>query len=108
MKFYRYKIVEYAPDDEYRPLVPDPKLELETYELVRETSKGYWIGYGYLGPGRKGKWIPKESKKRFAYPTKEEALNNFIRRTKRRAEILSWQLTCCKMGIDLAKNLKIT
>lgn len=104
MKFYRYILVQYASSDEGdEPLFPSPKLELSEYDLYKETSKGYWIGFDSLS---KYKWIPKSSKKRFAYPTKQEALNNFIMRTKRRIKILDWQASSSRVGLDLAMILK--
>ena len=38
--------------------------------VVAETPKGYWIGWN----GVKEKWVSKHSKKRYAHPTKEEAM----------------------------------
>ena len=105
MKFYRYEWREYSVldyDGEYVSSVfPNPKLELTTYDLLKETEKGYWIG-------NKGfsfkKWIPKKSKRRYAYPTKQEAMDNFITRTERRIKILQRTLDCCKIAISLAEN----
>jgi hypothetical protein len=112
MKFYRYEIVEYAVKDydgEYtNPVFPNPCLELRTYDLHKETPKGYWIGYGnlYSGHYHWKKWVSKTSRKRFAYPTEEEALTNFIKRTEKRMKILDWQLQVCRISINLAKNKK--
>jgi hypothetical protein len=111
MKFYRYEIVEYAQmdyDGEYtNPTFPNPCLELREYDLISETPKGYWVGYG-MGHSNYiwKKWTSKTSKKRFAYPTKEEAMTNFILRTEKRLKILDWQLRVCKISINLAKNIK--
>jgi hypothetical protein len=113
MKFYRYEAVQYATmgdDGEYTSSsLPNPKLEVREYDLLKETPKGYWIGYGSLGYNRYNwkKWVSKTSKKRFAYPTKEEALTNFIKRTEKRIGILDNQLMACKISLNLAKNLKI-
>jgi len=88
---------------------PNPCVELRTYDLISETPKGYWIGYLNLFGNRMGdwqKWTSKTSKKRFAYPTKEEAMTNFILRTEKRLKILDWQLRVCKISINLAKNIK--
>jgi len=111
MKFYRYEAVTYAVldmDGEYvSPTIRSPKIELRTYELIKETPKGYWIG----SRGWKGgnwwfeKWIPKESRKRFAYPTKEEALRNYIKRTEKRIKILKSQLQECEYGVRTAKAM---
>jgi len=113
MKFYRYEIVEYAVMDsegEYVPAsVPNPKLELREFNLQKETPKGYWIGYGFvLDNALRGqaRWVSKTAKKRYAYPTKEEALVNFIKRTEKRLHILDWQLQVSKISLILAKNIK--
>lgn len=113
MKFYRYETVQYAVmdyDGEYvSPSYPNPKLELKEYDLIKETPKGYWISnYPYKDLSNWKyiwkKWILKTSKKRFAYPTKKEALINFIKRSEKRIEILDKQLQECKIGLNLAKN----
>jgi hypothetical protein len=112
-KFYRYEAVEYASmgiDGEYeRSRIPNPKIELRTYNLFKETPKGYWIGYGFLYQGLRsiGKWVPKEAKKRYAYPTKQEAMVNFIKRNEYRIRILKHQLWACEMAVSTAKNMKI-
>ena len=48
--------------------------------------------------------MSKTCKKRFAYPSKEEALINFIKRTERRIGILDSQLMACKISLNLAKE----
>jgi hypothetical protein len=111
MKFYRYEVVEYAQKDydgEYmNPTFPNPCLELREYDLIGETPKGYWVGYTMGSSFIPKKWVSKTSKKRFAYPTTEEALTNFIKRTEKRMNILDWQLQVCKISINLAKNIKL-
>ena len=113
MQFYRYEAVQYATTDhdgEYMsPLFPNPKVELRTFNLHKETPKGYWIGYGHMYPGflkSQARWVSKTSRKRYAYPTKEEALKNFIARNERRVKILSWQIESCKAALQVAKNIK--
>jgi len=109
MKFYRYVIRRYASMHSEESFINNTKLKLEEYDLVKETPKGYWIGM-YFNPYYDEpfwkKWIPKKSKKRFAYPTKEEALENYIKRTEKRLKILNAQIWDCKEGLNLAKNLK--
>lgn len=109
MQFYRYESVQYATldsDDNYATsFLPNIQLELKTFNLWKETPKGYWIGYGQpnsLNSG--GRWIPKESKKRYAYPTKKEALYNFIKRTEKRINILNNQKSTAQIGLNLAKK----
>ena len=109
MEFYRYIVREYGSVNDFGGFsslrIPNAKLNLETYGMLRETPKGYWIGY--LDFGDLGKrWVSKTSKKRFAYPTKEEALKNFIYRTERRVAILDRQINISKIGLDLAEREK--
>lgn len=109
-KFYRYETVEYAvldmDGDFTRPNIPNPKLELIVYNLFKETPKGYWIGYGSPNGLLSGKrWVSKISKKRYAYPSEEEALTNFIKRTERRIEILSRQKMSCELSLYDAKQI---
>lgn len=105
-QFFRYEWKEYVGHDcggeLYDLSFPNPKLELRTYDLIKETEKGYWIGYKNFSSWKK--WIPKISKRRFAYPTKQEAMKNFITRTKRRIKILKWQIDCCNIALGFAER----
>jgi len=101
MKFYRYVWVNYG--EAYSDIV----LQLCEYNLYKETPMGYWIGY--LGKLHcDGRWVSKTARKRFAYPTKEEAMVNFIKRTERRIKILNSQINCCKTALSLTKKQAIT
>jgi hypothetical protein len=53
------------------------------FKVVRTTECGYWVDeHG------KERWVPKATKKRFAYPTQQEAMTNFKARKRRQLEIL--------------------
>jgi len=95
MKYYRYEYTEYG-----NGTLSINELE---YRLLRETNKGYWIipdwSYSNEYLERWKKWIPKESRSRFAYPEKEKALLNFIKRTQRRKEILNSQIRSCEKAL---------
>jgi len=111
-RFYRYEAVEYAVLDAngeaVSPTFPNPKIELREYVLHKETPKGYWIGYdGFSSISSYQKWVSKTAKKRYAYPTKKEALYSFIKRTERRIKILSGQLDSSKYALQKAKNIVI-
>lgn len=63
------------------------RITLETFEVVRETPKGCYISvYG------EEKFVRNDAKKRYAYPTVEEAMANFRARTARCITILRAQL----------------
>ena len=98
--FYRYRY--YSQDD---GILMDTHIVLDEYILKRETPAGYWIGWKYTD--KPYKWIPKVSKKRFAYPTKEEALTNLIKRTQFRKRILNAQLRTCELVIEKANKIKV-
>ena len=76
------------------------------FKLVRETRAGYWIidkeQYCIYGE----KWIPKASRKRFAYPTEQEALTSFIARKTKQIKILSIQLGNSKITLRRAQQQK--
>ena len=55
------------------------RIYLEELYSIKSTTKGYWItgnSLYYLC-----RFVLKDSRKRYAYPTKEEAMNNFKKRT---------------------------
>ena len=91
MKFYRYVDV-----DIYGIGIV---IEIRDYNLIRTTEKGYWIK-------RHGKerWVSKNSKKRFAYPSKEQALENYVARKKRQIIILETQLNRAKTALYQAEK----
>jgi hypothetical protein len=94
-------------DGNYIPskLPPRISLELKEFKLLRETPCGFWIcttGFFFTK-----KWVSKTSRRRYAFPTKEEALKNFQKRTEKRIRILTNQLDACKQGLYLAKQVKI-
>ncbi len=84
-RFYRYEDIQFENGPHVR--------ELE-FALVRETPNGWWIknAPGHYGILDKPKWVSKTSRKRYAYPTKEEAMANFRARKTRQIEILRYRL----------------
>ncbi len=100
MKFYRYEIM----------IHPDHVgIALGEFEMITETPKGYWIGikllYSKTDKWIEKHWVSKTSRKRYAYPTKEEALIGYIKRTKHRMGILTHQIDLCRQGIAIAENM---
>lgn len=66
----------------------------EEFTVIKETHCGYWYAYGnpsetWINQVLKSKdpiknfcrWVSKTSKKRYCYPTKEEAVKSFIIRS---------------------------
>ena len=64
-----------------------------SYRVLKETPCGYWIDIF------KKKWVSKVAKKRYAYPTRFEAMTNFKARKKRQIQILSAQLDNAKAAL---------
>ena len=69
-------------------------IDLDEYKIIKETEKGYWIELYSFSDAKK--WVSKTAKKRYAYPTKEEALFNFKKRTESAVKILSARLNEAK------------
>lgn len=106
MKFYRYETGNIRNYNGEFLNVPFLKADLllRVFLLKKETPKGYWIteqekNNNIFSLQMKPKWIPKISKKRFAYPTKEEALKSRIAINKRRIKFL-------KGDLEIAEQVK--
>lgn len=98
MEFYRYEIKDRGDGE-----IVDPRIILIKCYLVKETPKGYWIR---RNDSLKRKWIPKESKKRYAYPDKVSALENLKRRTEHYIWHLNIRLSIAKGGLNRAVELQ--
>ena len=103
MRHYRYQsqIIYH----EYLPAIV--KIQLVEFESVKETNYGYWIieksilEYYKINSSEcvKPIFVLKQSKKRYAYPTQEEAFNSFVKRNNKRIAYL-------KRDLKNAENLK--
>ena len=95
MVFYRYVLQDVSKSlGEFT--IPGIQIDLKVYILEKETPKGYWIKCsGWFDKH----WISKTSRKRFAYPTQEEAWNNFTKRTEKRLKIAQHQVDICRLAI---------
>lgn len=81
---------------------PDVKvaIECEAYPVTKETDRGVWLNY--FG---ERKFVLKTATKRFAYPTRGEALKGFYFRKRRHAQILHWQLKVASAAEREAERL---
>ena len=104
-------------ENKYYRIVPhydnygEDMLEVEVYVGIKKTPKGMWIiskdWIDYVDQ----KWVKKRfildsSKKKYAYPTIQGAVNNFIKRKIRQLSILERQLNDTKYQLELAENMK--
>lgn len=65
-----------------------------TYNIIRTTPKGWWI--------QGDTWVSNSAKKRYAYPSKEEALASFKKRKERQIKILEAQIKMAKGCLQTA------
>ena len=79
MKHYRYNRNYLGVDKDGFIDLKSTFIELTEYEEVSKTPCGYWIKARY----DKKRFILKDSKKKYAYPSKKEAWNSFKIRTKK-------------------------
>ena len=87
--WYRYEDFRYAPHlNEFdEPVGPGrASIRLLQFEVLKHTPCGVWID---RYPKR---WVKKDARKRFACPTKEEAMESFIARKNRQRKILKAQV----------------
>jgi len=89
----------------------DDKLIRDDFEVVRETAKGYWIfGWYYKGTHMNGayvekeKWVPKNGKNRFAFPSIEEALFNYRKRKEKQIYFLTKRIEEAKRNLKACDN----
>ena len=88
--WYRYYEVWYSPgSDESGDPLPgrgEMKIHLEEWQVVKHTPKGVWLSlYGDR------KFVLKSAAKRYACPTKKEALQSLVARKTRQIRILTEQ-----------------
>lgn len=101
MKFYRY--------EEYLVYPGQLRISLKIFYLIKETPCGYWIGKSnneFTQFHERKRWVSKTSRKRFAYPTKQEAAESFKARKKRQIQILGAQLDVARRALAKADQLK--
>ena len=100
MEFYHYY--------DYDSYGNGVQVALQTLYLIKETPKGYWISenafyqekYKLSSIYDKPKWVSKTAKKRYAYPTKLEALNSYKWRKKRQVEYASYTIGRAEQVIE--------
>jgi hypothetical protein len=78
----------------------DVKLSLHSYEIIKRTKCGAWIG---LYP-EKSKFINLNARKQWACETKELALVSFIARKRRQTQILYGQYRITQLTLELARK----
>lgn len=96
-KLYRYETSPYG--------FSTIGLELETFVPYKETPKGWWISRDGLG-WSKNKWVAKTGVKRFAYETRELALESYIKRKTKMLEKLRNSLAQTETALSVVVAIK--
>ena len=102
--YYRYEdFRQAAPMDEYESPTGEgrPDIQLFIFKVLRHTPKGVVID---LDGG--DRFILSAARKRFACPTKEEAMESFLARKNKQLEILRSQINHVKHVIEIAEGMK--
>lgn len=97
--WYRFEDKEYAaPLDEFdRPNGPGhTELRLFEFQVAKETPKGVRLSNGRL--------VLRDRRRRYACPTKTEALISFVERKRAQRRILQARLARVDRAIDLAQH----
>ena len=78
------------------------------YRVIRLTKCGFWIAAhsSFWLAGDRERWVSNTSRKRFAFPTKEEALEGLMRRRQRQAAILGARLDGAERVIRHIESLQ--
>lgn len=73
----------------------------DEYPVLKHTKCGVWVDvYG------KKKFVNTQSRKRYAYATKDEAIVGYIKRTERYIKILQRKLNRAQNELSVAKGIK--
>jgi hypothetical protein len=99
MKLYRYQRDGTFIDNND---IKNYCIELIEYEIEKETPKGYWVMHQY----QKKFALKSSGRKRFAYDTKEKALNNFIIRTEKSVKICEEKLSTARGFLNACQKIK--
>lgn len=103
MKLYRYERTRIYSDALFNNL----DVELFEFEVLKETPKGYWVIDNKIQFKKTFVLKSENARKRFAYETKEKALNNFIKRTEKCIKIYEDKLKISKIFLTKANKIKI-
>ncbi len=99
-KFYRYHDVVYGScydDDGFSRGPGRLAIELLEFSVTKRTAKGVWLD-GY-------RFVRNAGRKRYALPTKEEALISYKARKRAEIRIYKARLSRAQRALEMAENL---
>jgi len=97
-RFYRFENVRYTTG---------VRVHLQEYTLIKETPCGYWIKPVWDYDDYHKKWVSKTARKRFAYPTQEEAITSFMARKRRQIQIIESQLIDARSALSAGSYIEM-
>lgn len=105
--WYRYVDVCYAAPvnedgDVYPGVKGDRKVQLRELQVIRATPKGVWL-YDRYGHER---FVLRDATKRYACPTKEEAIVSFVARKKRQLGIYEARASDARTFVSLGLKMQ--
>jgi hypothetical protein len=104
---FEYRRVANGMDDWDNPSINyRVVLELRKFEIVKKTEKGCWIRSFPFSQTMPRKFVLNKARKRYAYPTVEEARLSFLARKKRYLGFLEIYKDVTRRAITLAENYK--
>lgn len=107
-KMYRYEETVYSRGvDQFDDPLPGYSLGVSCreFEIVRRTPKGVWVKEWYGIPGEE-RFVLLTARKRYACPTRAEALESFRARKKRQLGILEAQAKKVKLALEMADRIE--
>lgn len=100
--WFRYEQRTYGSVDEFDNLISTRhELALMEFKVAKVTPKGVWLER-YLG----NRFVRASSKRRFAHPSKDAALESFRQRKLRQIELLQSQLSVAKTMLARAEGMQ--
>lgn len=96
--WYRYEDHRYASLTEWDEISSvSVQVDEQTYKVAKVTPKGVWLSIGF-GDRR---FVLLDARKRFAHPTKEEALQSLKARKEAQMRILRTRLGYAERAVNL-------
>lgn len=108
--WYRYIDIQFAPPmDEFEHLSVggEVKVHLQEYKVIRETPKGVWL-CSVIGDYECSdrRFVLRGTRKQFACPTKEQAMESFVARKKAQIRIYTARIKRAEEALLDLKRLK--
>lgn len=85
----------------------DTFIELWPWKIIRYTTCGAWIDDHRTWDGSKGRFVNLRCTKKFACPTKEEALLRLYHRKRFQIDRIEWELEQAKLTLEILKDIGV-